>query len=176
MCHREFPARAVRRFCQSSKIPTPCTSSRRLSCYRVHVSLQGRCHMHFKSNTHLSLFLGKKVVYSFMHLCHLLADIPEACWRNGSFHFILEIKTKPVTPFCPCRTVYIGEFPTASGSSVLLLLSWLSFISPQMERSTGHDPVLFTQGPSHNPSFSSSCLTNTHTETRMKSEHFHLHL
>jgi len=35
--------------------------------------------MNLKNNIHLSLLLRKEIVYSFMHLCHLLADIPEAC-------------------------------------------------------------------------------------------------
>lgn len=34
--------------------------------------------MNPKNNIHLSLFLGKEIIYSFVHLCHLLADIPEA--------------------------------------------------------------------------------------------------
>lgn len=120
--------------------------------------------MDFKSNTHLSLFLRKEIIYSFMHLCHLLADISEACWRNRSFHFILEIQAKLVIPFCPCRAVYTGEFPTASGSSVVLLLSWISFNLAQMERGSWHDLVLVTQGSSRNPSFSNSCfILQTHS-------------
>lgn len=79
--------------------------------------------MKLKNNIHLSLLLRKEIIYSFMHLCHLLADIPEACWRNRSLHFILQVKAQPVSPFCHLQLVYRGEFPTAIWSPWLLMTS-----------------------------------------------------
>lgn len=49
--------------------------------------------------THLCLLLRKQVIYCFMHLCHLLTNIPEAYRRYRSFHFILKIQTVVVTEF-----------------------------------------------------------------------------
>lgn len=102
------------------EFPPPPQDKAEISCYWVHVHLQGSCYMNLKNNIHLSLLLRKQIIYSFMHLCHLLADIPEACWRNRSFHFILEKNPQPVTPFYHFKTVYIGELPTAIWSPAML--------------------------------------------------------
>lgn len=81
------------------------------------------CEMKLKNNIHLSLLLRKEIIYSFMHLCHLLADIPEACWRNRGFHFILEINTQPVNSFLPLRNVPLEYFPRETCLSRIMQIS-----------------------------------------------------
>lgn len=48
---------------------------------------------------HLCLLLRKQVIYCFMHLCHLLTNIPEAHRRYWCFHFILKIQMVRVIEF-----------------------------------------------------------------------------
>lgn len=108
--------------------------------------------MKLKNNIHLSLLLRKEIIYSFMHLCHLLADIPEACWRNRGFHFILQINTQPVNSLLPlsngsCRRAANGHLQLCFANNIR---NRDPFSTPQIKRVAGQDliqPGIADAGP-----------------------------